>query len=273
MITKKLLRVRIQQILRNTGLLSPVERLRYLGKLLQYRNKNRKFVRENPNFALPPAWLAFDAYSSHHWQFYKLSGEVTARFLTDILQKHFPSQQPNAIFEWGCGPGRVIRQMPAVLDERIELHASDYNPESIEWCGKHIPRVHFLVNHLAPPLPYPNQSFDFIYAISVFTHLSEKNCLDWIAELHRVMRPDGILLITTDSDSAYRKEMLPAEKKQYEEQGFIVRDRYEEGKKMFLARHSPRYIRETLLRQFTVLEHVPEAFPFMKQDYWIARKK
>ena len=60
-------------------------------------------------------------------------------------------------------------------------------------------------------------------------------------------------------------------KKKYESAGIVVSGKYEEGKKMFLARHSPKYIRETLLASFEILEHVPLGFPFMKQDYWVAR--
>jgi hypothetical protein len=32
------------------------------------------------------------------------------------------------------------------------------------------------------------------------------------------------------------------------------------------------YVREHLLRRFRIEDHVPSGFPFMEQDYWIARK-
>jgi ubiquinone/menaquinone biosynthesis C-methylase UbiE len=144
-----------------------------------------------------------------------------------------------AIYEWGCGPARVARQLPDVFGQDVELYVSDYNPETIEWCQKNVPHVQFFQNGLHPPLPYPDNKFDFIFGISVFTHLSESNCLSWAHELYRVLRPGGILLITTDSDSAYEIEMLPAERKKYDTDGILVRDKYEEGKKMFLTRQAP----------------------------------
>lgn len=273
MITKKIIRVRIQQTLRNAYLLAAADKLRYFAKVLLYQKKNRKFIRQNPGFVLPPSWLAFDAYSSNHWEYYKVSGEVTVKFLQGITNEYFSTGNPlRAIYEWGCGPARIARQLPTVFSAGIELHASDYNRATIEWCQRNIPHVQFIQNNLYPPLPYPDNKFDFIFGISVFTHLSESNCLAWADELHRVLRVGGIVLITTDSDSAYEIEMLPAEKKEYDTAGILVRDKYEEGKKMFLTRHSPRYIREKLLRRFEILQHVPKEFPFMKQDYWIARK-
>jgi SAM-dependent methyltransferase len=274
MITKKIFRVKIQRILRNSYLLAPVERLRYYLKMLIFRKKNKRFIRENPDFTLPPSHLAFDAYSSNHWAFYKISGEITAKLLHDVTIKYFSVDNPlTTVYEWGCGPARIIRQLPAVLDKGVEFHASDYNEETIDWCKKNVPGIHFLKNELQPPLPYTDNKFDFIYAPSVFTHLSETTGLQWAIELHRVLKPNGILLITTNSDRAYQKELLADERKIYNEVGVVVRAKYEEGKKMFLTKHNPLYVREKLLQQFEIIEHVPSAFPFMKQDYWIARKR
>ena len=36
-------------------------------------------------------------------------------------------------------------------------------------------------------------SFDLIYAVSVFTHLTD-NSIPWLLELHRLLKPDGILI-------------------------------------------------------------------------------
>ena len=273
MITKKLIRVRIQHLLRSARLLSLADRARYYIKVCILRKRNNKFIAENPGYALPPSYLAFDAYSSSHWEFYKVSGEQTVPFLKKITDKYFSGDHKlSSIFEWCCGPARITRQMPLVFKD-ADIHASDYNVRTIEWCQRHIPGVEFIKNELGPPLPFPDEKFDFIYAISVFTHLSESNCLAWACELHRLIKPVGILLITTDSDSVYQKEFLPGEKKTYDTKGIVVKGQYEEGKKMYLTRHSPAYIRGKLLQPFEILEHVPEVFPFMKQDYWIARKR
>jgi SAM-dependent methyltransferase len=274
MVTRKIFRVFLQDIFRKTYLLGTVEKMRYGLKLWLYRTKNKHFKAANPDFALPPEHLAFDAYSAPHWDFYKISGEVTAKFLAGITSKYFSSSHPlQSIFEWGCGPGRIIRQLRAPFGNKVEIYASDYNPETIEWCSKNIPGVSFVKNELQPPLPYPDNKFDFVYAISIVTHLTEENGLQWVKELYRTIKPGGVLLITTDGDNAYRTELLPDEKRKYDTAGIVVRGKYEEGKKMFLTRHSPRYVREKLLQDFEVLEHKTLSFPFMKQDYWVARKR
>jgi hypothetical protein len=64
MLTKKIIRVKAQRFFRKTRLLPVVESLRYYYKLWSYRKSNKLFLKENPGFVLPPAHLAFDAYSA-----------------------------------------------------------------------------------------------------------------------------------------------------------------------------------------------------------------
>ena len=267
---KKITRVKIQYFLRRLGLLALTEKLRYVRESWRYKSTNRQFRNENPAFVLPPPHLAFDAYSAPDWYHYKQSGEKSAEFIYNITKKYLTN--PAAIYEWGCGPARIIRHLPAVAESNIQIFGTDYNPETIEWAKKNISGVSFDLNMLNPPLTYDNGVFDLIYAISVFTHLSEQNALNWIDELHRVLKPNGILLITTTGELNYQTELLDHERKVYESKGVVVRDQYPEGKKMYLTNHNPAYVRSTLLRKFKILEHVPNGFPMMKQELWIARK-
>jgi SAM-dependent methyltransferase len=58
-----------------------------------------------------------------------------------------------------------------------------------------------VTNRLDPPLPYPDERFDLVYALSVFTHLTESQQRSWSAELHRVTRTCGYVLFTTHGPS------------------------------------------------------------------------
>jgi SAM-dependent methyltransferase len=273
MVSNKILRVKIQHSLRKAGLLSLAEKFRYYLKLWSLRKSNVTFIRQNPDFKLPPERLAFDAYSAPDWDFYKRSGEGTAIFLAGMIRKYLPDGRPGSIYEWGCGPGRVIRHLPGQLGPFVEVHGSDYNPQTIEWCKKNIADIRFELNGLNPPLPYADNTFDFIYCISVFTHLSDITSLNWADEIYRVLKPNGVFLATTSGDSAFEKELLDKEKKAYQTEGVVVKGNYEEGKKMYLARHNPRYVRENLLKRFRITDHSPSGFPFIEQDYWVARKE
>ena len=55
---------KFQKLFRELNLLKPVENVRYLISLWTTRKRNAKFIKANPNFSLPPAYLAFDAFSA-----------------------------------------------------------------------------------------------------------------------------------------------------------------------------------------------------------------
>jgi SAM-dependent methyltransferase len=46
------------------------------------------------------------------------------------------------------------------------------------------------------PLPYRDGQFDFVYGLSVFTHLSFDLQLRRAAEIHRILEPGGVALLT-----------------------------------------------------------------------------
>lgn len=266
-------KVQLQRWLRKVNLLSHAEKVNFLLKKIRLYRKNKLFVKEFPDFILPPDHLAFDAYSAPDWFYYKTGGEVNAQFIASLIKEYCQNDKPlNSVYEWGCGPGRIIRHLPSVLGENVSVFGSDYNVETVEWCQKNLPGVEFFLNGLNPPIIKPDQSFDFIYVISVFTHLSEENCLRWADELYRLLNPNGLLLVTTKGDPVSADEMINAELEEYQQRGLLVKGQYEEGKKMFLTRHSPRYVRDKLLARYEILDHVPNAFPFVGQDYWIAKR-
>lgn len=262
---------RIQRILRNAGLLGLMEKVRYGISVVKCYARNREFISDHSDFKAPPQALAYDAYSAPDWNFYKTSGETTAQVLFEIARHHLQQDVLTRVLEWGCGPARVLRHIPSAFGAGTEVYGSDYNQESVNWCKENIPNVNFVLNRLSPPLPFDANYFDLVYSISVFTHLSESVSHQWIDELYRITRPNGILIISTNGDSRLNF-LLPEELFVYKSTGIVIRDKFEEGKKMFFACHSPRYLREKLFKSLEVLEHVPEGFPCTGQDLWVLRK-
>ena len=262
---------KIQQLLRSTHLLTLADKVRCQITLMRNRVGNKAFVAANPGFKLPPVALAYDAYSAPEWEFYKRSGMETAAFLAGVLRKHLPGQTGLRVLEWGCGPARVIRHLPEAIGNDAQVYGTDYNTATITWCRESIPGVHFDNNQLEPPLPFEENFFDFIYSISVFTHLSETVSRQWAAELLRVSKPGDVLSLTVNGDS-FTNKMLPQELKSYQETGVLMRAQFEEGKRCFIAVHSPNYVRDVLFKDFKILEHLPAGFPFTGQDIWILQK-
>jgi SAM-dependent methyltransferase len=266
-----LVRQRVQHLLRVSGLLGVAEKVRYFVTVAKLYRKNGVFHSLNPGFKVPPRALAYDAYSAPDWDFYKTSGSETAAFLFTVAQRHLPQDVAERVLEWGCGPARVIRHIPSAFGPKTEVYGSDYNSETIQWCTKDIPEVHFSLNGLLPPLQFPDGFFDFIYSISVFTHLSETVICEWIDELGRITHSGSIVVITTNGES-FLVKLLPDELESYKSQGFVVRGNVEEGKRAFSSCQSPAYLGEKLSGRFEILEFAPASFPYTGQDMWVLRK-
>jgi ubiquinone/menaquinone biosynthesis C-methylase UbiE len=271
--TKKVLQI-IQHVLRHAYLLKAAEYLRYLKRVLQCRRRNRTFRKDYPAFKLPPQHLAYDAYASPDWYYYRRTGLQVAQDVARLLLKYNYDISSINILEWGCGPGRVIRHFPSVLGPSARVYGTDYNEETIDWAKANIDGVKFMKNGLKPPLSFDDNSFDFVCALSVLTHLSEASCLQWIKEIARVLKNDGMLCFTTNSD-IIAKILLSHEKKIYDTKGFYCRGKIQEGKKMFNAFHSRPYVRQTMIKDFELLQHTTSGlFQFIPtQDTWLVRKK
>jgi SAM-dependent methyltransferase len=267
----KQLKQKLWRVLRNSGLLSLADRANYLRTIVKYYRRRRLFCAENPGFKVPPRALAFDAYSAPEWNFYKKSGIGTAAFLAEIAGRYLLEQIEVHVLEWGCGPARVIRHIPSAFGANAKVYGSDYNEKTIVWCDQNIPDVHFSLNGLRPPLPFDEGFFDFIYSISVFTHLSEAVSFEWIHELHRIMHSGAVAVISTNGD-AVLGSLLPDELESYKSEGILIRGRVQEGKRLFSSFHSPDYLREKLFKDFEVLEFGSGKFPYTGQDVWVLRK-
>jgi SAM-dependent methyltransferase len=51
-----------------------------------------------------------------------------------------------------------------------------------------------------PPLPQPDGAFDAAFAISIWSHFSERAAVEWLHELRRLLRPGGRLVLTTHGE-------------------------------------------------------------------------
>src|SRR4051794_37966699 len=101
--------------------------------------------------------------------------------------------------DFGCSSGRVVRVLAAAFPD-VEWHGCDPIPDAIEWASAHLPGIEFRLSGDHPPLPYDDGAFDAVFAISIWSHFAEQAALDWLAEMHRIVRPGGRLVLTTHGE-------------------------------------------------------------------------
>jgi SAM-dependent methyltransferase len=126
------------------------------------------------------------------------------------------------VLDFGCGPARVLQHLRQPVREQ-ELHGTDIDPEAIAWCRDHIDYAAFEVNGALPPLPYPDGRFDFIYALSVFSHLNREMQQAWLSEMARLLRPGAPLYLTFSGRfifDRFREEFAAEAIREFDAAGF-----------------------------------------------------
>lgn len=257
---------------RSIGMMHQVDWLKY--QYLRFKNlgANRAYKKSHPGVIFPPDYMMFEAFNLDYQRYYE-GGKTSAQWMVNEMAKHGSLLQKD-ILDWGCGPARIIRHLPDLIKTDCRFFGTDYNEKTIHWCQKNINGVEFSQNGLHPPTRYVDNSFDFIYGISIFTHLSEVNHKAWYDELIRICKPGGVILVTTQGD-AFVEKLAPEEKRQYEAGQLVIRGQVVEGHRVFSAFHPPVYIKNLFGEKAEILEHTEGKKKNwgIEQDLWGIRKR
>ena len=261
----------IQKIARSFRLMHLLDKVKFRVQKIRNLNLNKKFQSENPEIVIPPDYLMFESYRLDYKKYY-YGGRDSARDVIQALEKHIIFKDKK-ILDWGCGPARVVRHLPNLLDSSNKFYGTDYNKTSIDWCRKNIKTVHFESNELNPPLNFESNFFDVVYSISIFTHLSNQSHINWINEINRVLKP-GALFYTTTHGEIFKSIMSTDEKRIFKNNELVVRGNVIEGHRVFTAFQPPNYFKKLIEGKFQVLEFVPGKMESwgQNQDMWILQK-
>jgi SAM-dependent methyltransferase len=218
---------------------------------------------------VPPARLRVLVAGVPELDSFLRSGRAQAGYLRELLASvDRPLEAMDAILDFGCGCGRIARWLSDAGGPRI--HGCDYNRELVEWCNANLSFLLASTTDLEPPLPYADRSFDFLYAFSVFTHLSVALAREWMAELERVVRPGGLIWFTLHGAS-YRERLLPEEKVRFDAGEIVVWLPEIQGTNMCGAYWPDPAVERMLGSGFEILVHFdPQADPVAARNLDIA---
>ena len=153
---------------------------------------------EGIDLPLPPKDLAARVFGVEGWSDPELAylelGKQTHGQIMRLLPEGW-SFAGKRVLDFGSGAGRTLRHFAAEA-ETAEFWGCDIHEPSITWLQENLcPPFYAWRSTDNPPLGLEHESFDLIYAVSVFTHLSY-NSTSWLLELHRMLKPEGLLIAT-----------------------------------------------------------------------------
>ena len=134
---------------------------------------------------------------------------MTKIYTTEITSDNIPSDNPlhqrlfkayvvaqdyvkGNVLEVGCGEGRGVE---ALLSKSTQFTAVDKIEEALQVLRKKFPTGKFLGMNIPPFGELKDNEYDCVVSFQVIEHI--QNDVLYLREIHRVLKPGGIALLTT----------------------------------------------------------------------------
>lgn len=138
---------------------------------------------------------------------------ATGKHFFDLFTKQVGLSRNAAILDIGCGCGRLAVPLTTYIHPQAAYHGIDIVKPMVDWCTAEItsryPNFTFHHADLTNTLynakgteasgyrfPFSDETFDFIFLTSVFTHLNPEDMRNYLTEIHRVLKPKGQVFMT-----------------------------------------------------------------------------
>lgn len=249
-------------------------------------------IRHQEARTVPPRALRARCGQPGIGQFLRDGGRAAAELEGLLEELGRPLSSFESVCDFGAGTGRVLLQLER---SPARLSARDVDSAAMAWLRTNHPHVDAVGIGAAPPVATPDGAFDLIYALSVFTHLNEDSQHAWLRELRRLLRPDGIAVLTVHGPTLYdahrtgRRGGLHPEgiealgrRSTLRDEGFVFQA-YERSPwnrwklrgtepDYGLAFHSPGYIRRAWAETFEVLDVLPARLNWRQDAVVLGRR-
>ncbi|MEM9373637.1 MAG: class I SAM-dependent methyltransferase [Planctomycetota bacterium] len=133
----------------------------------------------------------------HDQEAFRQAAAGVSLFLEEARALGLDTARPDLrVIDVGCGWGRITQALLRDF-EPAQLIGCDVMAEALDICRSTGLPVELLQLPYMPPADLPDASADLIVAFSVFSHLAERPHRAWVEDFARVLRPGGVLVVTT----------------------------------------------------------------------------
>lgn len=191
-----------------------------LGVPLEVYQAVKEIIQYSPTESVPPEHLRKRVHGDENLLGFESVGRMVSSNIYSSIKSRIEWSEHLRILDFGCGCGRVIRHFHK-LAGHCGFFGTDIDRDAISWCQRQLSYIgEFASNKELPPLPFDDEFFDFVYSVSVFTHLPEDMQFAWLEELRRVTKRGSYLVLTTHEGKDLFESAPEESKKRFEEDGF-----------------------------------------------------
>ena len=117
-----------------------------------------------------------------YWDEAAQDPDVDIKYITDIDSCEITEGIKGNVLEIGCGVGRLLKK---------GWHGIDISMNMLDIANRRTQGRCYL-KHTAGDIPYPNNTFDWIYCYLVFQHLKPSEIQQYFNEVKRTLKTSGI---------------------------------------------------------------------------------
>jgi SAM-dependent methyltransferase len=159
------------------------------------KDRNMISKAQRPEWTEPVINRFWDRFASQKDTSEKYFSRMWATQLAKILED--TGRLSGRVLDYGCGPGYLLEK---IITWDIQCFGCDPSPESVTQTNSRLAKFANWNGCLfmkGTPTAYAPASFDVITCIETIEHLSDTLLDETMAEISRLLKPGGMLLITT----------------------------------------------------------------------------
>lgn len=135
---------------------------------------------------------------------YFSSGFGDANQISETLKLLLPDVLRPKVLEFAAGFGRVSRHM-RWRSPNIEFRVCDIHAPAVQFAKDVLELDVFKSEPLPNRVAIESDYYDFIFALSFFSHVPDTIFADWLHLLYSALREGGVLLFTTHGEASMKK--------------------------------------------------------------------
>lgn len=164
-------------------------------------------IRDWEEMAKDPLWAVLAGKRDWDVDEFFATGEADVRSLLTIAERlGLPKSRTRAL-DFGCGVGRVTRQLAGHFEE---CWGVDVSRHMLEIAAEYSPRCRFHLNRRRDLSHFPDFHFDLVYTVIVLQHQPNRQVIEsYLREFVRVLRPQGLLAFHLPSEMPFRYWLAP----------------------------------------------------------------
>ena len=166
---------------------------------MSFSDRSRHDINWSRN-SIDRLWNYYASNPSYRHQYFGLQH---AKDIVTEASKQIHFGNISCVLDYGCGQGHLLAELIKQRHPGQFFHGLDFSATSILEAQILLDKLNNFcqLQHINTlPSPYSDNSIDLIFATEVIEHLTDDQLIDMLADIRRILKPNGFLFLSTPNN-------------------------------------------------------------------------